>query len=116
MNCQHLSLRASAAALAIGLAGCASEPPPRSTATPRYAPPPPSYGTVSVRYVQPAAAPVSKVHRQPNMERALADLQNARAQLNTATVNVGGHRQNALQSVDEAIGHVRSGIEYDNSH
>lgn len=117
MNCQTLPFRTAVAVLTIGLAGCASEPPPHYSSAPRYAPPPPqSYGTVSVRYVQPAAAPVSKAHRQPNMERALADLQNARAQLNTATVNVGGHRQNALQAVDEAIGHVRSGIDYDNSH
>ena len=120
MNCPTLFLCAATAALAIGLVGCASEAQPRySSYTPRYTPPPPqSYGTASVRYVQPAAAPapVSHAHHQPNMRRALADLENARTQLNAATANKGGHRQNALQAVDEAIGHVQSGIEYDNTH
>ena len=126
MNCQTLSFPAATAALALVLAGCASEPPPRySSYTPRSAPPPQSYGTVSVRYVQPAAtapaapsAPASEAtaRRQAHMRRALAHLQNSKAQLNAGTVNVGGHRTNAIQAVDEAIGHVQSGIEYGNSH
>lgn len=126
MNCQTLSFRAATAALAIALAGCASEPPRRySSYTPSPTPPPPqSYGTASVRYVQPAApAPVvapapdstSTVRRQVHMRRALTHLQTAKSQLNTATVNVGGHRVNAIQAVDEAIGHVQSGIDYRNS-
>ncbi len=123
MNCQTLSFPAATAALVIVLAGCASEPPPRYRSyAPRPTPPPQSYGTVSVRYVQPAAAapeapaPDSTARRQAHMRRALAHLQNSKAQLNAATMNVGGHRMSAIQAVDEAIGHVQSGIEYGNSH
>ena len=121
MNRPTLFLCAATAALAVSLAGCAEAQPRYGSYTPHYTSPPQSYGTASVRYVQPAGAPpapepVSHAHRQPNMRRALADLENARAQLNAATANKGGHRQNALQAVDEAIGHVQSGIDYDNSH
>ena len=120
MNCPTLFLCAATAALAISLVGCAEAQPRYGSYTPHYTSPPPpqSYGTASVRYVQPAAAPepVAHAHRQPNMRRALADLENARTQLNAATANKGGHRQNALQAVDEAIGHVQSGIDCDNTH
>ena len=119
MNRPTLFLCAATAALAVSLAGCAEAQPRYGSYTPHYTSPPPpqSYGTASVRYVQPAAAPAqgSHAHRQPHMQRALANLENAKAQLNAATAN-GGHRQNALNAVDEAIGHVRSGIDYDNSH
>jgi hypothetical protein len=47
---------------------------------------------------------------QPHMEKALADLQNARAELNLATRDKGGHRGRAVQMVDQAIGEVRAGM------
>lgn len=47
---------------------------------------------------------------QPHMQKALAELQNARNELNLAAHDKGGHRGRAVQLVDEAIGEVHSGI------
>jgi hypothetical protein len=49
---------------------------------------------------------------QPHMDAALALLQNARAELNQAEPNKGGHREMALALVDQAIGEVRAGIAF----
>lgn len=51
---------------------------------------------------------------QPHMQGALADLQAAKAELQAATPDKGGHRVNALGLVDQAIGQVRDGIAYAN--
>ncbi len=115
MNIQTLSARTTAAALAIGLVGCATPPPSSHTS---YSPPPSGY--VSVHYVQPtpaATAPVAdasgteeRARRQAHMRRALAYLQAAKGNLQAATMNRGGHREGAIQYTDEAIGHVEAGI------
>jgi hypothetical protein len=47
---------------------------------------------------------------QPHMQKALADLQSARSELNAAAHDKGGHRGRAVQLVDEAIGEVRAGM------
>ena len=49
---------------------------------------------------------------QPHMDAALALLQNARAELNQAEPNKGGHREKAIGLVDQAIGEVRAGIAF----
>lgn len=51
---------------------------------------------------------------QPNMEAALANLQAARNALQNATANKGGHRQNAIRLIDQAIAEVKAGIRYAN--
>ena len=51
---------------------------------------------------------------QPHMRAALQALQNARAQLQRATSDKGGHRVAALRLVDTAIEEVRKGIAVDN--
>ncbi len=126
MNIQARSIRTVAAALAIGLAGCASQPPPRSRTY--YAPPPakpqPS-GYVSVRYVQPTASPAAPAptaaaqasadKQLPHWQRARAYLQAARAKLEAATTGKGGHRQAAISHTDEALAHVETGIARANS-
>jgi len=48
---------------------------------------------------------------QPHMQRALADLQSARAELDTAMADKGGHRVAAIRLVDQAIDEVRLGID-----
>jgi hypothetical protein len=50
---------------------------------------------------------------QPHMQAALNSLQQAREQLKKATSDKGGHRQNALQLIDQAIAQVRQGIAFD---
>jgi hypothetical protein len=47
---------------------------------------------------------------QPHMQSALGDLRAARAELEAALPNKGGHRVNAIGLVDQAIGEVRAGI------
>ena len=50
---------------------------------------------------------------QPQMQSALRHLRAARADLNRATADKGGHRAKALELVDQAIAEVEHGISYD---
>ncbi|HWX86269.1 MAG TPA: hypothetical protein VNZ48_21940 [Xanthobacteraceae bacterium] len=49
---------------------------------------------------------------QPHMAETIALLQSARAELAAATPNKGGHRERALELIDQAIGEVRAGIAF----
>jgi hypothetical protein len=53
---------------------------------------------------------------QGNMHRALAELRAARASLESATANKGGHRTRAIALIDQAIEQVRLGALFANSH
>jgi len=48
---------------------------------------------------------------QPHMENALHAIENARDNLNRATIDHGGHRAKALRYVSDAISEVRRGID-----
>ena len=50
------------------------------------------------------------VAAQPHMYNALGALQNAKAELQVAEANKGGHRVNAMRLIDSAIGEVQAGI------
>lgn len=54
--------------------------------------------------------------RQPYMQLALNHLEQAKAQLQQANNNKGGHRANAIDLVSRAIKEVRLGIDYANDH
>jgi hypothetical protein len=47
---------------------------------------------------------------QPNMRNALNDLLAAKASLQAASHNKGGHRVNAIALIDQAIAEVQLGI------
>ena len=47
---------------------------------------------------------------QPHMQNALADLNAAKHQLQMAATDKAGHRVNALNLVNQAIGEVQAGI------
>jgi hypothetical protein len=47
---------------------------------------------------------------QPRMENALTDLKMARGELQAALHDKGGHRVNALNLTNQAIGEVEAGI------
>ena len=47
---------------------------------------------------------------QPKMEEALSALKSARAALEHAEANKGGHREKAIAKIDEAIDEVRAGM------
>jgi hypothetical protein len=49
---------------------------------------------------------------QPHMAETITILQSARAELNQATPNKGGHRERALGLIDQAIGEVRAGMAF----
>ena len=49
---------------------------------------------------------------QPNMQAALGSLQQARSYLVQSTPNKGGHRERAIQFVDQAINQTEAGIAY----
>jgi hypothetical protein len=53
---------------------------------------------------------------QPHMEAALDHLQQARVSLDRAEPNKGGHRERAIELVDQAVGEVNAGIEYARAH
>ena len=49
---------------------------------------------------------------QPHMTASIGLLQSARAELAAATPNKGGHREKAMQLIDQAIAEVRAGIAF----
>lgn len=53
---------------------------------------------------------------QPQMQAALKHLRSARADLNRATADKGGHRSRAIDLVNQAIDEVERGITYDRRH
>jgi hypothetical protein len=57
-----------------------------------------------------------KAEPQPKMGAALADLEAARAKLEHATHDKGGHREKALELVDAAIAQIKEGMRFDNRH
>jgi hypothetical protein len=60
--------------------------------------------------------PLAYAEKQPHMQRALQALENARAQLEKAEHDKGGHRAKAIELINQAIVEVQAGIEYDNTH
>ena len=49
---------------------------------------------------------------QPHMTASIGLLQSAHAELGAATANKGGHRERAINLIDQAIGEVRAGIAF----
>ncbi|MBC7933421.1 MAG: hypothetical protein H7Z38_22905 [Rubrivivax sp.] len=66
-----------------------------------------------------ASSPIAQVPAtagafdQPQMQSARTDLQKARAKLNAATADKGGHRNNALTAVNNAIAEINAGMRFD---
>lgn len=59
-----------------------------------------------------AAVAASAWADQPKMRDALEHLQAARAALQDAKENKGGHRENAIELVNKAIEQVQKGMEH----
>ena len=53
---------------------------------------------------------------EPHMSAALGHLQEAKSELERATPNKGGHRERAMQLVDQAMEQVRAGEAYYQQH
>jgi len=61
-------------------------------------------------------APSTRAENQPHMRAALEHLRAARAELEQAEHDKGGHRSKAKQLTDQAIAQVEEGIRFDNRH
>ena len=53
---------------------------------------------------------------EPHMSAAIGHLEQAKAELEKATPNKGGHREKAMQLVDQAMEQVRAGEAYYEQH
>jgi len=53
---------------------------------------------------------------EPHMSAALGHLQQAKNELEKATATKGGHRENAMRLVNEAMAEVQQGEAYDVTH
>jgi hypothetical protein len=53
---------------------------------------------------------------QPEMVAAVQHLREAQQSLQSANSDKGGHRVNALRLIDQALGEVQAGMQYDNEH
>ncbi|HJT72217.1 MAG TPA: hypothetical protein VJ731_18605 [Terriglobales bacterium] len=53
---------------------------------------------------------------EPHMSAAMGHLEQAKDELEKATPNKGGHREKALQLVNEALQQVREGEQYFEQH
>lgn len=69
-------------------------------------------GMTASTLLWPVAAPANQV----NMEAALARLNEAKASLESAKKDKGGHRAKALSLVDAAIREVQAGISFDRNN
>jgi hypothetical protein len=70
-----------------------------------------------VAHASPAPTPGPLAgERQPNMEAALAHLQEARASLEKAEHNKGGWRVKAIEATDVAIGETKRGMAFADLH
>lgn len=61
-----------------------------------------------------ALAGKAQAENQPHMQPALQSLRNARSQLQNATADKGGHRNQPIALVNQAIDEVQRGIAFDN--
>ena len=62
------------------------------------------------------ASSFARIPDQPFMQAARTDLQKARAALQRAEHNKGGHRANAIALINSAILEVNRGITFDRTH
>ena len=56
------------------------------------------------------AVGVARAQEHPQMEEAKKDLQAAKTALQAADHDYGGHRKQAIESIDRALGHINQGL------
>lgn len=64
--------------------------------------------------VHVAASKVHKAEKHPAIHAAIRSLEKAQAELKAAAHDFGGHKADAMRSVDEAIKQLRLAEAYDN--
>ena len=73
-------------------------------------------GILALALIACAVTPRLSAEKQHHMSAALDRLQGAKAELEAAEHDKGGHRAKALQLTQEAIEEVKAGINFDNKH
>ncbi len=63
-----------------------------------------------------AAAPIAADNGQPRMKAAMAALEHAQSEVQAASANKGGHREQALTLISQAMDAVRAGEQYAAAH
>ncbi len=56
------------------------------------------------------AVGVARAQEHPQMEEAKKDLQAAKTALQAADHDYGGHRKQAIEAIDRALGHINQGL------
>lgn len=62
------------------------------------------------------AAATALAEKQPHMEKALEHLEHAKAQLQKAEHDRGGHRAKAVELTNQAMTEVRAGMAFDDKN
>jgi len=57
------------------------------------------------------AVGVARAQEHPQMEEAKKDLQAAKTSLQAADHDYGGHRKQAIEAIDKALGHINQGLQ-----
>ena len=57
------------------------------------------------------AAGMVRAQEHPELEAAKKDLESAKAHLQAAAHDYGGHRKQAIEAIDRALGHIHQGLE-----
>lgn len=104
MKVKILSL---SALVIFALALCVSVTP--TTASPKA----PSAAAVPAATPQPAAAPAALPEPHPEIREAIGALRNARAHLEHAAHDFGGHRVEAIKAIDESLRQLQDCLKYD---
>ena len=74
------------------------------------------FGSALAFTLMTAQLPSAEAEAQPRMRTALTHLKSAKAALQKASHDKGGHRVKALALTNSAIAQVQKGIAYDNKH
>jgi hypothetical protein len=67
-------------------------------------------------FAAPVTMATAAVEEQPHMKAALEHLRLAKAELEQAEADKGGHRVAALKATNDAIHHTEEGIKFANHH
>jgi hypothetical protein len=70
--------------------------------------------TMTIALAFPSVAPASSsAQRHPEIHEAIIALRHAREHVTTANHDFGGHRVDALRSIDEAVHQLQTCMDYD---
>lgn len=75
-----------------------------------------TFSIVLLTAVFSLAAPMAHAAEQSHMHGALRALVAARHQLELASPNKGGHRERAIQQIDQSMASVKAGMRFADHH